>query len=76
MTKTVKFNVAMTCGGCSGAVTRILGKIEQVEDVQADLETKIVTVTCGDEVADETLLEALLKWSASSGKKVELLKET
>ena len=23
-----KFDVAMTCGGCSGAVTRVLGKLE------------------------------------------------
>lgn len=28
MTKTVSFKVGMTCGGCKGAVTRILSKIE------------------------------------------------
>jgi len=28
MTKTVSFKVGMTCGGCKGAVTRILTKIE------------------------------------------------
>jgi copper chaperone CopZ len=27
MTKTVVFKVGMTCGGCSGAVSRILSKI-------------------------------------------------
>eukprot|EP01033_Poteriospumella_lacustris_P015131 gene15131-gene16000 len=28
MTKTVNIKVGMTCSGCSGAVTRILSKIE------------------------------------------------
>ena len=28
MTKKVSFKVGMTCGGCKGAVTRILSKIE------------------------------------------------
>jgi copper chaperone len=27
-THTYKFNVTMTCGGCSGAVNRVLGKLE------------------------------------------------
>lgn len=30
MTKIVNLNVAMTCGGCAGAVTRILNKIEGI----------------------------------------------
>lgn len=71
--KVVEFNVGMTCGGCSGAVTRILGKIEGVQEVAADLETKKVKVTCADEVADDALLQALLTWSKSSGKSVELV---
>lgn len=25
---TYKFNVSMSCGGCSGAVNRVLGKLE------------------------------------------------
>jgi copper chaperone len=73
MTKEVKFHVAMTCGGCSGAVMRILKKIEHVNEVDANLETKVVTVHCADEVADDTLLEALLTWSKSSGKAVSKL---
>jgi copper chaperone CopZ len=28
MTKVVNLQVGMTCGGCAGAVTRILNKIE------------------------------------------------
>jgi copper chaperone len=73
MTKEVKFEVAMTCGGCSGAITRILGKIENVETVDANLETKIVTVTCGDAVEPDALHQALLTWSKSSGKEVKML---
>jgi len=34
----------MTCGGCSGAVTKILGKIDGVREVDANLATKIVKV--------------------------------
>lgn len=74
MTKVVKFNVGMTCGGCSGAVTRILSKLDNVENVECNLETKLVTVTCNDAANDDVLLQALLTWSKSSGKSVELLK--
>jgi len=28
MTHTYKFNVAMSCGGCSGAVERVLKKLD------------------------------------------------
>jgi copper chaperone CopZ len=27
-THTYKFNVTMSCGGCSGAINRVLGKLE------------------------------------------------
>jgi len=40
------FNVAMTCGGCSGAVTKILTKkLEEGSKFDVDLEKKLVTVT-------------------------------
>jgi len=74
MTKVVEFKVGMTCGGCSGAVTRILSKIEGVESIDANVEAKSVKVTCEDQVNEDTLLEALMKWSTSSGKSVELVK--
>lgn len=28
MSHTYEFNVTMTCGGCSGAIDRVLGKLE------------------------------------------------
>ena len=75
MTKVVEFKVGMTCGGCSGAVTRILGKIEGVENIDADIEAKLVKVTCGDAVENQVMLDALLKWSEASKKEVALLTE-
>ena len=72
--KEVTFNVGMTCGGCSGAVTRILGKIDGVEKVDANVETKKVVVSCSETVEEQKLLDALLNWSKASGKSVELVK--
>lgn len=73
MTKVVEFKVGMTCGGCSGAVTRILKKIEGVEDIDANVETKEVKVTCDDAVDNQVMLDALLKWGQASKKSVELV---
>jgi copper chaperone len=73
MSKVVHFRVGMTCGGCSKAVTKVLGKIEGVEDVVATVEEKTVDVTCADDTSADDLLAALMKWSKVSGKEVELL---
>ena len=73
MAKEVNFKVQMSCGGCSGAVTRILKKIEGVSDVAADLETQEVKVQCEDGVDPQAMLTALEKWAAASNKTVELL---
>lgn len=37
MTKSVLFDVGMTCGGCSAAVTRILKKVEGMYGLQRTL---------------------------------------
>ena len=73
MTKVVQFKVGMTCNGCSGAVTRILNKIDGVEKIDANVETKEVKVTCDDSVDEQVMLTALLKWSEASNKSVELM---
>ena len=73
MTKVVEFKVGMTCGGCSGAVTRILKKIEGVQDIDANVETKEVKVTCEDSVESQVMLDALKKWGEASKKSVELV---
>ncbi|KAH9031661.1 hypothetical protein EDB85DRAFT_2145997 [Lactarius pseudohatsudake] len=43
---TYKFDVKMTCGGCSGAVTRVLEKAKKdgVSEYIVDLNTQEVTV--------------------------------
>ncbi|GBG25576.1 Copper transport protein ATOX1 [Hondaea fermentalgiana] len=64
------FNVEMSCGGCSGACTRILKKIDGVEEVDASLEDQKITVQHDSSVTADTMLEALQKWAQSSGKKV------
>ncbi|KAJ2401437.1 Cytosolic copper metallochaperone [Coemansia sp. RSA 2559] len=53
MTKTFYFNVAMSCGGCSGAVERALKKKEdELESYRVSLEDQIVEVTAGDDDYD------------------------
>ncbi|KAF9409079.1 Cytosolic copper metallochaperone [Entomortierella beljakovae] len=39
-----KYDVTMTCSGCSGAVTRVLSKLEGVDSFDVSLETQKVTV--------------------------------
>ncbi|KAJ3761484.1 hypothetical protein F5880DRAFT_1466768, partial [Lentinula raphanica] len=39
-----KYDVKMTCSGCSGAVTRVLDKAKRVVDFSVDLETQEVIV--------------------------------
>ncbi|KIJ68921.1 hypothetical protein HYDPIDRAFT_105449 [Hydnomerulius pinastri MD-312] len=52
------FNVKMTCGGCSGAVTRALSKVEGIT-YDVSLEKQEVRVT-GD-VEYDTILEKIKK---------------
>jgi len=44
MTKTVELKVGMTCGGCVGAVERVLKKTQGVESFNVDLDQQKVTV--------------------------------
>ncbi len=44
-----------------------------VQEVKPNVETKLVEVVCEDSVSEQSLLEPLQKWSASSGKSVELM---
>ena len=39
-----ELDVGMTCGGCSGAIERILGKVEGISKVECNLDTKKVYV--------------------------------
>lgn len=73
MPKVIEFRVGMTCNGCVNAVTRVLGKVPGVEKVEPDLEKKYVKVTGSDDTNTDDCVAALKKWSAASGKVVELL---
>lgn len=67
---TTVFDVGMTCEGCAGAVKRILGKIDGVQETITDVGAKKVTVKG---TADpQVMLSALKKWGDAAGKKVEL----
>eukprot|EP00522_Entomoneis_paludosa_P006536 CAMPEP_0172456000 /NCGR_PEP_ID=MMETSP1065-20121228/13621_1 /TAXON_ID=265537 /ORGANISM="Amphiprora paludosa, Strain CCMP125" /LENGTH=73 /DNA_ID=CAMNT_0013208599 /DNA_START=60 /DNA_END=281 /DNA_ORIENTATION=+ len=67
-----RFNVGMTCEGCAGAVKRILGKMDGVEQVDTDVGGKTVVVQADPSVAPEEMLAKLKKWGDASGKSVEL----
>ncbi|KAK9831367.1 hypothetical protein WJX81_006216 [Elliptochloris bilobata] len=66
MTETVTLKVAMMCGGCEGAVRRVLNNMPGVQKVDIDLPSQKVVVT-GDVTQD-----AVLQTVAKSGKKTEL----
>ncbi|KAK0514701.1 hypothetical protein JMJ35_003318 [Cladonia borealis] len=60
-----KFDITMTCSGCSGAVERVLKKTEGLSSYNVDLASQTADVYT-DEVPYETILEKIKK----TGKKV------
>jgi len=67
----IRFEVGMTCEGCSSAIERILSKVDGVTKVDCNIEQKSVVVTAGDAVTQDSLFEKLQKWSEASGKYVK-----
>ncbi|CAN0900582.1 Copper transport protein CCH [Linum grandiflorum] len=63
MTQTVVLKVAMSCGGCSGAVNRVLSKMEGVESFDIDMKEQKVTVKGNVEP------EAVFQTVSKTGKK-------
>jgi copper chaperone CopZ len=59
--------------GCSGACTRILKKIDGVQQVDAKVEDQKITVVHDPKVSPDDMLAALKKWGDAGGKKVALL---
>ena len=69
--KQYEFYAGMTCDGCSGAITRIIKRIDSNAIIQCNVDTKQVLVTT---TADKDLiLKKLLKWGKASQKKYDLL---
>lgn len=56
----------MMCSGCSGAVERVLGKMDGVEAFDVNLETQKVTVK------GNVTLEAVMDKIAKTGKEVSV----
>ncbi|KAF5868490.1 uncharacterized protein Bfra_012401 [Botrytis fragariae] len=63
---TYKFNISMSCGGCSGAVDRVLKKLDGVRAYEVDLAGQTATVIGKPELEFDTVLEKIAK----TGKKI------
>ncbi|KAJ4269583.1 hypothetical protein ACHAPJ_005989 [Fusarium lateritium] len=63
-THTYEFNVTMSCGGCSGAIDRVLKKLDGVDSYEVSLENQTAKVVTG--LPYETVLQKIAK----TGKKV------
>lgn len=61
-----KFNVSMSCGGCSGAVERVLKKLDGVKSYNVDLKAQTAQVEAEESLSYEKVLETIKK----TGKKV------
>lgn len=60
------FNVTMSCSGCSGAVSRVLNKLDGVKNVDISLESQTVDVTTGSGLDYDTVYNTISK----TGKKI------
>ena len=60
------FNVAMSCSGCSGAVNRVLNRLEGVKSVDISLENQAVDVSTDASLDYDTVYNTIAK----TGKKV------
>ncbi|KAF2799058.1 putative iron/copper transporter Atx1 [Melanomma pulvis-pyrius CBS 109.77] len=58
---TYKFDIAMSCGGCSGAVERVLKKLDGVKSYNVSLETQTAEIVTEDSLNYETVLEKIKK---------------
>ncbi|KAH8693085.1 putative iron/copper transporter Atx1 [Talaromyces proteolyticus] len=56
-----KFNVSMSCGGCSGAVERVLKKLDGVKSYDVSLESQTATVITEPSLPYDTVLATIKK---------------
>ncbi|KAK5074324.1 Cytosolic copper metallochaperone [Lithohypha guttulata] len=56
-----RFNVTMTCSGCSGAVERVLKKLDGVKSYDVSLDTQTADVTTDESLSYEQVLEKIKK---------------
>ncbi|KAK2873656.1 hypothetical protein FQN49_002189 [Arthroderma sp. PD_2] len=55
------FDVTMTCGGCSGAVERVLKKMNGVKSFEVSLDTQKAAVTTEPSITYEDVLTVIKK---------------
>ncbi|PGH05618.1 hypothetical protein AJ80_08310 [Polytolypa hystricis UAMH7299] len=55
------FNISMSCGGCSGAVERVLKKLEGVKSYDVSLESQTATVVTETTLPYDTVLTTIKK---------------
>mmetsp|Transcript_103987 Transcript_103987/g.164203 ORF Transcript_103987/g.164203 Transcript_103987/m.164203 type:complete len:82 (+) Transcript_103987:78-323(+) len=80
MPTTIQIKAEMTCDGCSGAIGRIVKKLEFVEEVTFDgvggegLGTVNITIKDGEDADNAKLIifESLRKWAVNAEKKIEI----
>jgi len=71
--KVVQIYAEMSCEGCSGAITRILGKVAGVADINCSLPEQRVTFTADAGLDTETVMAKLRVWGEAAGKQVSLI---
>jgi len=55
------FNVSMSCGGCSGAVERVLKKLDGVKSYDVSLDSQTATVVADAALPYDTVLATIKK---------------
>ncbi|KAK2747570.1 Cytosolic copper metallochaperone [Onygenales sp. PD_40] len=60
-----KFNVSMSCGGCSGAVERVLKKLDGVKSYEVSLDSQTATVVADPSLEYDTVLTTIKKTGKS-----------
>mmetsp|Transcript_77632 Transcript_77632/g.201898 ORF Transcript_77632/g.201898 Transcript_77632/m.201898 type:complete len:80 (+) Transcript_77632:122-361(+) len=67
----VTFSVGMTCSGCSGAIERILKKLDGVAEINCDLDKKEVVVKFDKaKVTPQDMHDKMKKWAENAGKEL------
>ncbi|KAL8991992.1 MAG: hypothetical protein Q9169_007463, partial [Polycauliona sp. 2 TL-2023] len=56
-----KFDITMTCSGCSGAIERVLKKMEGIKSYTVSLESQTADIYAEEGLAYETVLEKIRK---------------
>ncbi|KAJ5995822.1 hypothetical protein N7481_002799 [Penicillium waksmanii] len=55
------FNISMSCGGCSGAVERVLKKLQGVKTFDVNLESQTAKITTEPSLSYDTVLATIKK---------------